>query len=168
MWSPFVPPWMISFSSTARPATTILPRICSCSTSICRRYPPAARRRAPSGVTWGAAARTGRKLVRVRAGPYQETVWEAIRRGRTLEGLDLLKEAVLEAERVLGLAGADEGTRAKRARTEIQLDSSWGSTPALNWVLLRGYQLPTKFKSTGRVQKVVRPIQTWQPTASPG
>src|SRR5919199_1492114 len=113
-------------------------------------------------------SRTGRKLVRVRAGPYQETVWEAIRRGRTLEGLDLLTEAVLEAERVLGLAGADEGTRAKRARTEIRLDSSWGSTAAINWVLLRGYQVTTKFKSSDRVQKVVRPIQAWQPTASPG
>src|ERR687886_170843 len=113
-------------------------------------------------------SRTGRKLVRVRAGPYQETVWEAIRRGRTLEGQDLLKEAVLEAERVLGLAGDDDGTRAKRARTEIRLDSSWGSTAALNWVLLRGYQVTTKFKSTGRVKKLVRPIQAWQPTASPG
>src|SRR5919205_720848 len=113
-------------------------------------------------------SRTGRKLVRVRAGPYQETVWEAIRRGRTLEGLDLLKEAVQEAERVLGLAGDDDGTRAKRARTEIRLDSSWGSTAALNWVLLRGYQVTTKFKSSGRVQKLVRPIQAWQPTASPG
>src|ERR671933_1095160 len=113
-------------------------------------------------------ARTGRKLVRVRAGPYQETVWEAIRRGRTLEGLDLLKEAVLEAERVLGLAGDDDGTRAKRARTEIRLARSWGSTAAINWVLLRGYQVTTKFKSTGRVKKLVRPIQAWQPTASPG
>jgi hypothetical protein len=113
-------------------------------------------------------SRTGRKLVRVRAGPYQETVWEAIRRGRTLEGQDLLKEAVLEAERVLGLAGDDEGTRAKRARTEVRLDSSWGSTAAINWVLLRGYQVTTKFKSSGRVQKLVRPIQAWQPTASPG
>ena len=113
-------------------------------------------------------SRTGRKLVRVRAGPYQETVWEAIRRGRTLEGLDLLKEAVTAAERVLGLAGDDDGTRAKRARTEIRLDSSWGSTAALNWLLLRGYQVTTKFKSTSRVQKLVRPIQAWQPTASPG
>ncbi len=113
-------------------------------------------------------SRTGRKLVRVRAGPYQETVWEAIRRGRTLEGLDLLKEAVSEAERVLGLAGDDDSTRAKRARTELRLDSSWGSTAALNWVLDRGYQVTTKFKSTGRVKKLVRPIQAWEPTASPG
>src|SRR5919202_1325188 len=113
-------------------------------------------------------SRTGRKLVRVRAGPYQETVWEAIRRGRTLEGLDLLQEAVLAAERILGLAGDDVGTRAKRARTEIRLDSSWGSTAAINWALLRGYQVTTKFKSTSRVKKLVRPIQVWQPTASPG
>jgi hypothetical protein len=113
-------------------------------------------------------SRTGRKLVRVRAGPYQETVWEAIRRGRTLEGLDLLKEAVAEAERVLGLAGDDDRTRAKRARTEIRLDSSWGSTAAINWLLLRGYQVTTKFKSSSRVQKLVRPILAWQPTASPG
>src|SRR5919202_967674 len=113
-------------------------------------------------------SRTGRKLVRVRAGPYQETVWEAIRRGRTLEGRDLLKEAVREAERVLGLVGDDDSTRAKRARTEVRLDSSWGSTAAINWALLRGYQVTTKFKSTGRVKKVVRAIQAWQPTASPG
>src|ERR671928_292651 len=113
-------------------------------------------------------SRTGRKLVRVRAGPYQETVWEAIRRGRTLENLDLLKEAVSEADRVLGLAADDDRTRAQRARTEIRLDSSWGSTAAINWVLLRGYQVTTKFKSSGRVQKLVRPFQAWQPTASPG
>ncbi len=113
-------------------------------------------------------SRTGRKLVRVRAGPYQETVWEAIRRGRTLEGLDLLMEAVTEAERVLGLAGDDGVACAKRARTEIRLDSSWGSTAAITWVLDRGYQVTTKFKSTGRVKKLVRPIQDWQPTANPG
>ena len=35
-------------------------------------------------------------------------------------------------------------------------------------MLLRGYQVTTKFKSTSRVRKLVRPIQTWQPTASPG
>ena len=34
--------------------------------------------------------------------------------------------------------------------------------------MLRGYQVTTKFKSTSRVQKLVRPIQAWQPTASPG
>src|ERR671928_1772832 len=55
-------------------------------------------------------SRTGRKLVRVRAGPYQETVWEAVRRGRTVEGLDLLKEAVAEAERILNLTGDDAMT----------------------------------------------------------
>ncbi len=113
-------------------------------------------------------SRTGRKLVRVRAGPYQETVWEAVRRGRTVEGLDLLKEAVVEAERILNLAGDDATTRARRARTELRLDSSWGSTAAINWALARGYQVTTKFKSNGRVKKLVQAVQAWQPTASPG
>jgi hypothetical protein len=113
-------------------------------------------------------SRTGRKLVRVRAGPYQETVWEAIRRGRTLEGLELVKEAVTEAARVLGLAGDDAAACTKRARTEIRLDSSWGSTAAINWLLEQGYQVTTKFKSSGRVKKLVRPITAWQATASPG
>src|ERR687886_1770929 len=113
-------------------------------------------------------SRTGRKLVRVRAGPYQETVWEAVRRGRTVEGLDLLKEAVVEAERILNLAGDDATTRARRARTELRLDSSWGSTAAINWALARGYQVTTKFKATSRVKKLVRPIQAWQPTTNPG
>src|SRR5919202_1458525 len=57
-------------------------------------------------------SRTGRKLVRVRAGPYQETVWEAMRRGRALGGLDPLKEAVLQAERGLGLGGGGRGAQA--------------------------------------------------------
>src|ERR671932_564069 len=113
-------------------------------------------------------SRTGRKLVRVRAGPYQETVWEAVRRGRTVEGLDLLKEAVTEAERILGLVGDDVATRAKRARTELRLDSSWGSTAAINWALERGYQVTTKFKSTSRVKKLVQAVQDWQPTTNPG
>jgi hypothetical protein len=113
-------------------------------------------------------SRTGRKLVRVRAGPYQETVWEAVRRGRTVEGLDLLKEAVVEAERILNLAGDDVTTHARRARTELRLDSSWGSTAAINWALARGYQVTTKFKSNGRVKKLVQAVQAWQPTASPG
>jgi hypothetical protein len=69
-----------------------------------------------------------------------------VRGGRTVEGLDLLKEAVVEAERILNLAGDDATTRARRARTELRLDSSWGSTAAINWALARGYQVTTKFK----------------------
>ena len=113
-------------------------------------------------------SRTGRKLVRVRAGPYQETVWETVRPRRTVEGLDRLKEAVAEAERILGLVGDDVATRAKRARTELRLDSSWGSTAAINWALERGYQVTTKFKSTSRVKKLVQAVQDWQPTTNPG
>jgi hypothetical protein len=113
-------------------------------------------------------SRTGRKLVRVRAAPYGETVWEAVRRGTTAEGLALLQEAIEQAERLLGLAGDDAAAQARRARTLVRLDSGWGSAAALDWLLARGYQVTTKFKSGGRVRKLVRGIEAWQPTASPG
>lgn len=115
-------------------------------------------------------SRTGRKLVRVRAAPAGETVWEAVRRGRTAESLPLLQEAVEQAERLLALGGDDAAAQDRRARTEVRLDSSWGSTTARTWRLERGYQVTTKFKSGGRVKKLVRPIDAtaWHPTASPG
>jgi hypothetical protein len=115
-------------------------------------------------------SRTGRKLVRVRAAPAGETVWEAVRRGTTAEGLPLLQEAIEQAERLLDLGGDDEPARGRRARTVVRLDSAWGSTAAIDWLLERGYQVTTKFKSGGRVKKLVRPIDAaaWRPTASPG
>jgi hypothetical protein len=113
-------------------------------------------------------SRTGRKLGRVRVAPYQETVWEAVRPGRTAERVPLLQEAVEQAERRLDLAGDDEAAQARRARTDVRLDSSWGSTAAINWLLERGYQVMTKFKSTSRVKKLVRSIDAWQPTSSAG
>jgi hypothetical protein len=113
-------------------------------------------------------SKTGRKLVRVRVAPSGETVWEAVRPGRTAEGLVLLQEAVEQAERRLDLAGDTAAAQAKRARTEVRLDSSWGSTAAINWLLERGYQVTTKFKSGSRVKKLVRDVQGWEPTTSPG
>ena len=115
-------------------------------------------------------SRTGRKLVRVRAAPSGETVWETVRPGRTAEGLPVLQEAIEQAERLLDLGGDEAAARARRARTEVRLDSSWGSTDGINWLLERGYQVTTKFKSGGRVRKLVRSIDAaaWRPTASPG
>ncbi len=113
-------------------------------------------------------SKTGRKLVRVRAAPYQETVWETVRAGRTAESLPVLQEAITQAERLLALAGDAEEARAKRRRTEIRLDSSWGSTEAIDWLLERDYQVTTKFKSASRVKKLARGIAAWRPTASPG
>ena len=56
----------------------------------------------------------------------------------------------------------------KRGRTEIRLDSGWGSEPIITWLLQRGYQVTGKFGSAGRVRTLVRGISTWQPTSSPG
>jgi hypothetical protein len=113
-------------------------------------------------------SKTGRKLVRVRAADTQETIWEAVVSGRTAESLSVLQEAIQGAERLLGLTGESKQTRAKRARTEIRLDSGWGGEGMITWLLERGYQVTGKFKSSGRVRKLVSAVTTWHPTSSPG
>jgi len=122
-------------------------------------------------------SKTGRKLVRVRASQYQETLWEDVLPGRAAESLGVLQEAIRQAERLLGLEGEDEEAQAKRARTEVRLDSGWGGEEMINWLLLRGYdaaespkgdQVTGKFKSNSRVQKLVKPIAEWTATSSPG
>lgn len=113
-------------------------------------------------------SKTGRKLVRVRVAATQETVWETVVAGNTVETLAVVQEAVTEAERLLGLAGDEEAAQAKRARTEIRLDGGWGTQAIITWLLERGYQVTGKFKSSSRVRKLVPGIASWQPTASPG
>lgn len=113
-------------------------------------------------------SKTGRKLVRVRAAQYQETVWEEIWAGNTIESLALLQAVLEQAEQRLGLAGNSAEVQAKRARTEIRLDSAWGSDRVITWLLERGYQVTGKFKSTQRVRKLVQGITAWQDTSSPG
>jgi hypothetical protein len=71
-------------------------------------------------------SKTGRKLVRVRAADTQETIWETVVPGRLAESLPVLQEAISGAEHLLGLEGKSKQARAKRARTEIRLDSGWG------------------------------------------
>ena len=95
-------------------------------------------------------------------------MWETVITGRRVESLPVLQEAIYGMESRLGLGGDDAGTLKKRGRTEIRLDSGWGSGPNITWLLARGYQVTGKFKSAGRVRKLVRGISTWQPTSSPG
>ncbi len=71
--------------------------------------------------------KTGRKLVRVRSAQYQETIWEEVRPGRLVESRDVLQAVLERAEQRIGMAGDSAEAQAKRARTEIQLDSAWGS-----------------------------------------
>ena len=65
-------------------------------------------------------SKTGRKLVRVRAAQYQETVWEEVRPGRTAESLTVLQAVLAQDEQRLGLAGESAEAQARRARTEIR------------------------------------------------
>jgi len=113
-------------------------------------------------------SKTGRKLVRVRAAASQEIVWETVISGSRVESLPILQAAIYAMESRLGLKGVDADTLKKRGRTEIRLDSGWGSEPIITWLLERGYQVTGKFRSAGRVRKLVRGISTWQPTSSPG
>ena len=113
-------------------------------------------------------SKTGRKLVRVRAAATGEIVWEAVISARTVESLPVLQEAIQAAEHLLRLEGDSEEGQRKRARTEIRLDSSWGGEAMITWLLERGYQVTGKFKSHGRVRKLVRGITAWLATSSPG
>jgi hypothetical protein len=113
-------------------------------------------------------SKTGRKLVRVRAAQYQETVWEDVRPGRTVETLAVVQAAVEAAERLLRLDGDRPEARAKRARTEWRLDSGWGSDAVVNWLLGRDYQVTGKMKASSRVRKLIPGITAWEPTASEG
>ena len=85
-----------------------------------------------------------------------------------MESLDVLQAVLEQAEQRLGFAGESAEAQAKRARTEIRLDSAWGSDRVITWLLERGYQVTGKIKSTQRVRKVVQDIQEWQETSSPG
>ncbi len=113
-------------------------------------------------------SKTGRKLVRVRAAQYQETIWEEVLPGRTVETLAVVQQAVAAVERLLDLADESPAVELRRARTEWRLDSGWGSEEIINWLLERGYQVTGKFKSASRVKKLVAPIAAWEATASPG
>jgi len=113
-------------------------------------------------------SKTGRKLVRVRAAESGEIVWETVISARRVESLPVLQEAIQAAEHLLGCEGDKEEAQRKRVRTEIRLDSSWGSEAMITWLLERGYQVTGKFKSHGRVRKLVRGIAQWTPTSSAG
>ena len=131
---------------------------------------PASRRAEGSerGYMGRCRSKTGRKRVRVRAADTQETIWETVVSGRTAESLPVLQEAILATEHLLGLEGESKPARAKRARTEIRLDSGWGGEAMITWLLERGYQVTGKFKSSGRVRKLVSAVTTWHATSSPG
>jgi hypothetical protein len=121
-------------------------------------------------------AKTGRRLIRVRAAPFQEILWEDVRPGRTGESLAVLQEVVGAVEQLLGLGDvpddplADDAACHLRRQVEWRLDSGWGSDDSVNWLLGRGYRVTGKLKAWQRVAKLTRAIapDAWQPTSSPG
>ena len=95
-------------------------------------------------------------------------MWQTVISARSVESLPVLQEAIQAAELLLGMAGDTSEAQQKRARTEIRLDSSWGSEAMITWLLERGYHMTGKFKSNGRVRKLVSGITAWSATSSPG
>jgi hypothetical protein len=93
--------------------------------------------RSERGYLGRSRSKTGRKLVRMRAAATGEIVWETVISARSVESLPVLQEAIQAAEVLLGLAGDSEEAQRKRARTEIRLDSSWGSQAIITWLLER-------------------------------
>jgi hypothetical protein len=133
---------------------------------------PASRKaeRSERGYFGRCRSKTGRKLVRVRAALYQETIYEEVCSGKTAESLPVLQRAIAATERLLGMAGESVPAHEKRTRTEVRLDSSWGSDAVLTWLLERGYQVTGKVKSFSRTRKLTKGIKAedWQPTSSEG
>src|SRR6516164_1345025 len=80
----------------------------------------------------------------------------------------MLQEDIYAMESRRGSPGEDPDTLKQRERTEIRLDSGWGSEPIITWLLTRGYQVTGKLRSAGRVRTLVQGISMWQPTSSAG
>jgi hypothetical protein len=112
-------------------------------------------------------ATTGRQLVRVRAATG-EPLWDEVLPGRAVAALTIVQAAVSATARRLDLVGDTDAAQAKRAHVAWRLARGWGSDAILTWLLGRGDQVTATRTSSSRVRKLVRPIQTWQPTSSPG
>jgi hypothetical protein len=91
--------------------------------------------------------RRGARLMRVRAADTQETIWQTVVSGRTARSGDRFY---------------------KRRSWGLNACWGWGSEGIITWLLERGYQVTGKFKSSGRVRKLIGAVTTWHPTSSPG
>ena len=105
----------------------------------------------------------GRKLLRIRTAPEQEVVYDRVLPGNVASGLETLKDAVKELERILGLT-----TKKQRGRIVVRLDSGFGGESSHRWLLGRGYHLVGKMKSSSRVRKLAATVSEWSPTSSEG
>jgi hypothetical protein len=106
-------------------------------------------------------SKTGRKTLRLSASDYREILHETLLRGKTW-AVPALKAALV------GLEGKLGWRREIRQRMVIRLDSGFGTTAVLNWLLSRDYQVVAKISHRARVRKLGQQIGPWQPTSSEG
>jgi Transposase DDE domain group 1 len=94
---------------------------------------------------------TGRQLLRVIAPQYGELIFEKLYAGNT-NSCEVLKEALGEAERILGLE------KGKRGRTLVRVDGGFGTDENLNWLIWRGYEFMAKGYGGRRANKLAESV----------
>ena len=94
--------------------------------------------------------------MRVITPEYGEVLFEKLSAGNT-NSCEVLKEAMSEAERILGL---DEK---KRKRTLVRLDGGFGTDSNLEWLIGRGYEFIAKGYGGRRANKLAKsvPQESW-------
>jgi hypothetical protein len=101
-----------------------------------------------------AGIRTGRQLGRVIASHYEEIVVDHLFAGN-VQLTTALRPLVQAAEEVLQL------DYKLRQRTLLRMDAGGGSLDAINWLLMRGYQLHCKDISSKRAEAWAATVQEW-------
>ena len=102
---------------------------------------------------------TGRQLYRVSATQYDELVYQQVCPGNIGSAqLGVFKEVMSASWEVLKLSAGD------KSRVLIRLDSGYGTTEIINYLLSEGYQFVTKMFATSRAKKLDRAVAEaeWQ------
>ena len=102
---------------------------------------------------------TGRQLYRVSASQYDEIVYEQVCSGNIGSAqLAIFIEVVKASWETLKLSAED------KSRVLIRLDSGYGTTEIINYLLSEGYQFITKMFATSRAKKLDRAVveAEWQ------
>ncbi len=102
---------------------------------------------------------TGRQLYRVSASEYDEIVYQQVCPGNIGSAqLAVFTQVIQATWEILKLSAIDKG------RVLIRLDSGYGTTEIINYLLAEGYQFVTKLFATSRAKKLDRAVASdrWQ------
>lgn len=102
---------------------------------------------------------TGRQLYRVSASEYDEIVYQQVCPGNIGSAqLAIFIQVVQAVWEILKLSALD------KSRVLIRLDSGYGTTEIINYLLAEGYQFVTKLFATSRAKKLDRAVaqDEWQ------